>query len=106
MLRLLGILALGNMIFGGNRRCRNGSLPGSLFLLPALMFGGWIAVAVVGGVLSMIGTMIGGVFSGLVSIASGAFSGSGMVLGIVIGLVAFYCFRNRNAQNAANADEE
>ena len=71
-----------------------------------LMFGGWIAIAVVGGVLSLIGAVIGGVFSGLVSVASGAFSGSGMVLGIVIGLVAFYCFRNRNAQNAANADEE
>ena len=106
MLRLLGILALGNMIFGGNRRCRNGGLPGSLFLLPALMFGGWIAVAVVGGVLSMIGTMIGGVFSGLVSIASGAFSGSGIVLGIVIGLAAFWYFRNRNYQNAEGSEEE
>ena len=69
------------------------------------MFGGWIAIAVVGGVLSMIGAVIGGVFSGLVSVASGAFSGSGMVLGIVIGLVAFYCFRNRNAQNTVEADE-
>ena len=49
MLRLPGILALGNMIFGGSRRCRHGSFPGSLFLLPALMFGGWIAAAAVGG---------------------------------------------------------
>ena len=106
MLRLLGILALGNMIFGGNRRCRNGGLPGSLFLLPALMFGGWIAVAVVGGVLSLIGTIIGGVFSGLVSIASGVFSGSGIVLGFIIGLAAFCCFHNRNAQNAAGTEEE
>ena len=106
MLRLFGILALGNMIFGDDRRCRQGSFLSSLFLLPVLMFGGWIAIAVVGGVLSLIGAVIGGVYSGLVSVASGAFSGSGMVLGIVIGLVAFYCFRNRNAQNAANADEE
>ncbi len=106
MLRLLGILALGNMIFGGNRRCRNGSLPGSLFLLPALMFGGWIAVAVVGGVLSLIGTIIGGVFSGLASITSGVFSGSGIVLGIVIGLAAFWYFRNRNHQNADGPEEE
>ena len=102
MLRLLGILALGNMIFGGNRRCRNGSLPGSLFLLPALMFGGWIAVAVVGGVLSMIGTIIGGVFSGLSALASGVFSGSGLVLGIVIGLVLFYAFRNKKRNEPAS----
>ena len=96
MLRLLGILALGNMIFGDNRRCRHGSLLGSLFLLPALMFGGWIALAVVGGVLGLVGTIIGGVFSGLASVASGVFSGSGIVLGIVIGLAAYYYFRNRN----------
>ena len=96
MLRLLGILALGNMIFGDNRRCRHGNLLGSLFLLPALMFGGWIALAVVGGVLGLVGTIIGGVFSGLASVASGVFSGSGIVLGIVIGLAAYYYFRNRN----------
>ena len=96
MLRLLGILALGNMIFGDNRRCRHGSLLGSLFLLPALMLGGWIALAVVGGVLGLVGTIIGGVFSGLASVASGVFSGSGIVLGIVIGLAAYYYFRNRN----------
>ncbi len=106
MLRLLGILALGNMIFGGDRRCRHDSFLSSLLLLPALMLGGWIAIAVVGGVLSLIGTVIGGVFSGLESIATGVFSGSGIVLGIVIGLAAFYCFRNRNTQNAAGAEKE
>jgi hypothetical protein len=37
MLRLLGILALGNMIFGDNRHRRNGSFLGGLFILPALM---------------------------------------------------------------------
>ena len=31
MLRLLGILALGNMIFGDNRHRRNGNFLGSLF---------------------------------------------------------------------------
>ena len=68
-----------------------------LILLPALMFGGWIAIAVVGGVLSLIGTIIGGIFSGLASLASGVFSGSGVVVGIAIGLVAFYYFHNRKA---------
>ena len=67
---------------------------GGLFILPALMFGGWIAIAVVGGIMSLIGTLIGGIFSGLSYLASGVFSGNGLVIGIVIGLVAFYCFRN------------
>ena len=106
MLRLLGILALGNMIFGGDRRRRHDSFLGSLLLLPALMLGGWIAIAVVGGVLGLIGAIIGGVFSGLASIASGVFSGSGIVLGFIIGLAAFCCFHNRNVQNAAGTEEE
>jgi len=103
MLRLLGILALGNMIFGGNRRCRHGSLLGSLFILPALMFGGWMAIAVVGGILSLVGTVIGGIFSGLSSLASGVFSGNGILLGIVIGLIAFCYFRGR--ENAESGRE-
>ncbi len=70
---------------------------GGLFLLPALMFGGWITIAVVGGVLSLFGTIIGGIFSGLASLASGVFSGNGVVIGIVIGLIAFCYFHNRKA---------
>ena len=70
MLRLLGILALGNLIFGDNRHRRNGSFLGSLIILPALMFGGWIAIAVIGGVLGLVGSIIGGIFSGLTSLAS------------------------------------
>ena len=95
MLRLLGILALGNMIFGDNRHRRNRNFLGSLFFLPALMFGGWIAIAVIGGVLGLVGSIIGGIFSGLTYLASSVFSGSGVVIGIVIGLVAFYYFHNR-----------
>ena len=71
---------------------------GGLFILPALMFGGWIAAAVVGGVLSLAGSIIRGVFHGLSSLASGAFSGASLPVGIVIGLIAFCCFRNRNAK--------
>ena len=96
MLRLLGILTLGNMIFGGNRHRRNGSFLGSLFILPALMFGGWIAIAVISGVLGLIGSIIGGIFSGLSSLASSAFSGSGVVIGIVIGLALYFWLKKRN----------
>ena len=104
MLRLLGVLALGNIIFGD--RHRHESFLGGLLILPVLMFGGWIAIAVIGGVLGLIGSVIGGIFSGLSSLTSAAFSGSGLVIGIVIGLVAFYYFRNRNARNDAEAEEE
>ncbi len=100
MLRLLGLLALGNMIFGDDRRRCRGSFAGGLLLLPALMFGGWIALAVVGGVLSLIGSVIGGVFSGLTSLASGAFSGSGVAIGIVIGLVLYFCIRRQKTEAA------
>ena len=97
MLRLLGILALGNMIFGDNRHRRNGNFLGSLFFLPALMFGGWIAIAVIGGVLGLVGSIIGGIFSGLTSLASSAFSGSSVVIGIVIGFALYFWLKNRNA---------
>ena len=96
MLRLLGILALGNLIFGDNRHRRNGGFPGSLFILPALMFGGWIAIAVIGGVFGLIGSVIGGIFSGLTSLASSAFSGSGIVVGIVIGFALYFWLKKRN----------
>ena len=97
MLRLLGILALGNLIFGDNRHRRNGSFLGSLIILPALMFGGWIAIAVIGGVLGLIGSILGGIFSGLASVASGVFSGSGVAIGIVMGLALYFWLKKRNA---------
>ena len=97
MLRLLGILALGNLLFGDNRHRRSGSFLGSLFILPALMFGGWIAIAVIGGVLGLIGSIIGGVFSGLASLASGAFSGGSVAAGVVIGLALYFWLKKRNA---------
>ena len=71
---------------------------GGLFLLPALMFGGWIVIAVAAGLLSLAGCILGGIFSGLSTLASGAFSGSSLVVGIVIGVIAFYLLRNRNAK--------
>ena len=102
MLRLLGIIALGNLIFGDRRR--HDSFLGGLLILPVLMFGGWIAIAVIGGVLGLIGSIIGGIFSGLSSLSSAAFSGSGLVIGIVLGLAAFCCFRNKKKEEAARQE--
>ena len=99
MLRLLGILALGNLLFGDNRHRRSGSFLGSLFILPALMFGGWIAIAVIGGVLGLIGSIIGGVFSGLASLTSGAFSGGSVAAGVVIGLALYFWLKKRNTES-------
>ena len=77
---------------------------GGLFLLPALMFGGWIAIAVLGAVLSLIGTVIGGVFHGLASLAYAGFSGSGLAVGIVIGLAAYCLLRKgKNADDSGRA---
>jgi len=77
--------------------CPMGFFPlGGLFILPALMFGGWIVVAVLGGILGLVGSIIGGVFEGLGSLASGAFSGSGLVIGIVIGLALYFWLKKRN----------
>ena len=69
---------------------------GGLFILPALMFGGWIVVAVLGGVLGLVGSIIGGVFEVLGSVASEAFTGGGLVLGIVIGLGLYFWLKKRN----------
>ena len=96
MLRLLGILALVNMIIGDNRHRRNGRILGGLFILPVLMFGGWIAIAVMGGILGLAGSLIGGMFSGMAALASGAFSGSGVAIGIVIGLALYFFLKKRN----------
>ena len=97
MLRLLGIITLGNLIFGDRRR--HDSFPGGLLILPVLMFGGWIAIAVIGGVLGLIGSVIGGIFTGLSCLTSAAFSGGGLVIGIVIGLVLYFWLKKRNAAN-------
>ena len=77
---------------------------GGLFILPALMFGGWIAIVALGGILSLLGTVIGGIFSGLYSLASGAFSGGGLVIGIVIGFLVFRYTRNRKREAEEKED--
>ena len=111
MLRLLGILALVNMITGDNRRRRNaGGLLGGLFLLPALMFGGWIVLAVLGGVLGLFGMIVGGIFSGLSAVTETVFSGSGFAIGVVLGLALYFWMKKKNAakeeETASTVDGE
>ena len=82
---------------------------GGLFLFPALMFGGWMVVAVLGSILGLIGSVIGGAFEGLSSLASGAFTGGGLVAGIVIGVVLYFWLKKRNAakqETVGDADGE
>ena len=78
---------------------------GGLFILPALMFGGWIVVAVLGGILGLVGSIIGGVFEGMGSLTSGAFTGGGLVIGVAIGLALYYFIR-RGKNGAANENSE
>ena len=75
---------------------------GGLFILPALMFGGWTVLAVLGGILALFGNIIGGVFRGLSSLASGAFSGIGVAAGIAIGLLLFAGLKKRKAAQHEN----
>lgn len=72
---------------------------GGLLILPALIFGPWIALAVLGGVLGLVGSIIGGIFEGLSRLISFAFPGGGLAIGIMIGLVAYYAIRNRKERN-------
>ena len=76
-----------------------GLLPlGGILLLPLMMFGGWFVLAAVISVVTLVGTLIGGVFGGIGHLLRGAFSGGGVVIGAVLGLLAFRAFRRRNAQ--------
>ena len=87
------------------RRPAAGFFPmGGLFILPALMFGGWIAVAVLGSLLSLAGTIIGGVFEGLDALAEGTSPSIELAIGIAIGLAAYFWFRKRKKEEAARRE--
>ena len=75
-----------------------------LFILPALMFGGWIAVAVLGSILGLAGALIGGLFRGLAALASGIFSGSGIAGGILIGLLVFLGLKKKSGKKRAEEE--
>jgi len=72
---------------------RRGLGLGGLFLLPALLFGGWIILAVFGGLFGAALMIIQAVISGLGAVASRIFAGIGsvgsVIIGIFIGLALF-----------------
>ena len=90
---------------------------GILFLLPALMFGGWMIMAVIGGVfgavIMLLGSLLGGaisIFEGLGAVASDIFSGltsvGGIAIGVVIGLALYYHIRRRKSNTAQEVAKE
>ena len=89
-------------IYGHRGYGRMGFGLGGLFLLPALLIGGWMIIAVAGSLLGVGIMILGSVFAGLAAIAEGifstAFSGSGLVLGILIGLILFFRMKRNNME--------
>ena len=84
---------------------------GGLFLLPVLLFGGWMIAAVVCGIIGVVIMILGSVFSGISSLAAGVFSGIGSVgtvaVGILIGLALISRLKGRNGNTEeAGVDAE
>ena len=83
------------------RNMRRGIGPGILFLLPALFFGGWVVLAVLGGLFGAALMVCGSLFRGMASAVSsifahGYFSG-GLAVGIGIGIALYYTMKKKNA---------
>ena len=106
----------GHRGFGPVRRpmgYRHGSGMGILFILPALLFGGWMILAVLGALLGAVIMILGSVFGGLASAAETVFSGissaEGAAIGFIIGFAVYTLLRRKNARKASaqqEADEE
>ena len=80
-----------------------------LFLLPALLFGGWVILAVIGGLIGAVFMILGSVFGGLATAAEAVFSGlsstGGIALGAVIGFLLYRRLKRKNAEKASEAEE-
>ena len=75
---------------------------GGLFIVPGLLFGGWIVGAVLTGIFSLLGSIIGGLARGLAGVAPLALTGSGIFGGIVIGLFLFLGLKKRREARKEN----
>ena len=82
---------------------------GVLFLLPALLFGGWVILAVIGGLIGAVFMILGSVFGGLATVAEAVFSSlsstGGIALGAVIGFMLYRLLKRKNAEKASAAEE-
>ena len=92
------------------RPAGTGSGLGGLALLPALLFGGWLIIPLVGMVLSAVIAIFANVFSGVGSLANGVSSGvtsvGGIAVGILIGLALFLRVRNGKATEETDNEEK
>ncbi len=102
----------GHRGFGPVRRpmgYRHGSGMGILFILPALLFGGWSILAVIGALIGAAIMILGSVFGGLASAAESVFSGissaEGAAIGFMIGFALYTMLRRKNAQKASAQEE-
>ena len=82
---------------------------GGLFLLPVLLFGGWVILAVIGGLIGAVIMILSSVFGGLASAAESVFSGvssaGGVALGAAIGFVLYRRLKRKNAEKASETEE-
>ena len=78
-----------------------GFLPGGLFLLPALLFGGWMIIAVAGSLIGAAVMLLGSIFSGIAAVADGifsaAFAGGDLIIGFVLGMSLYFWARKKKA---------
>ena len=77
---------------------------------PEWMFvGGWIILAVIGGLIGAVFMILGSVFGGLATAAEAVFSGlsstGGIALGAVIGFLLYRRLKRKNAEKASEAEE-
>ena len=83
---------------------------GGLFLLPALMFGGWAILAVIGAIIGTVvmvfGEVLGGLASAAESVLSGVSSPGAIAVGAVIGYLLYRRIRAGKAEQASAETEE
>ena len=71
-----------------------------------ILIGALVLVYSTATLVGVMGVIISAVFSGVTSLFNGVSSGEGLAIGILIGLVLFFCIRRRRESKAARNAEE